>query len=96
MNKSIINKILELKNNKINFSVITNLENTNSYLFIKGKELDNEIKEFKSAIIDSFERRLNQTIDNTPLLSKIIFNQLKFILLELFILLKKLLRLVDF
>ena len=67
MNKSIINKILEFKKNKINFSVITNLENTKSYLFVEGKELDNEIKEFKSAIVDSFERRLNQTIDNTPL-----------------------------
>ncbi len=67
MNKSIINKILEFKKNKINFSIITNLENTKSYLFVEGKELDNEIKEFKSAIVDSFERRLNQKIDNTPL-----------------------------
>ena len=33
MKKSIINKILEFKKNKINFSVITNLENTKSYLF---------------------------------------------------------------
>lgn len=67
MNKSIINKILEFKKNKINFSIITNLENTKSYLFVEGKELDNEIKEFQSAIVDSFERRLNQKIDNTPL-----------------------------
>ena len=34
MKKSIINKILEFKKNKINFSVITNLENTKSYLFV--------------------------------------------------------------
>ena len=67
MNINIINQVLELKKKKLNFSLITNLENARSYIFVEGKKLENEIEVYKDFIIDAFNKRSNQIINNTQL-----------------------------
>jgi len=67
MNINIINQVLELKKKKLDFSLITNLKNKKSYIFIEGEKLENEIEDFNNLITDAFKKRSNQIINNTQL-----------------------------
>ena len=77
MNINIINQVLELKKKKLNFSLITNLENARSYIFVEGKKLENEIEVYKDFIIDAFNKRSNQIINNTQLFIDNYFQPIK-------------------
>tara|TARA_Y100000590_G_scaffold330232_1_gene375076 strand:- start:852 stop:1532 length:681 start_codon:yes stop_codon:yes gene_type:complete len=65
MKKELLEKILEKKNKKIEFSIITNLENGESCIFEKNRPLDKNFEEYKDKIISQFNKKKNGIIDDT-------------------------------
>jgi len=44
MKKNLLNKIIEKKKKKIEFSIITNLKNGEGFIFEKGEKIDKNFK----------------------------------------------------
>tara|TARA_B100001750_G_C15310022_1_gene496763 strand:- start:128 stop:811 length:684 start_codon:yes stop_codon:yes gene_type:complete len=65
MKKELLEKIIEKKNKKIEFSIITNLENGNGCIFQKNEPLDKNFEKYKKEIADQFKRKRNGIIDGT-------------------------------
>jgi len=65
MKKALLNKIIKKKNEKIEFSIITNLDNGESCIFEKDILLDKNFEKYKEKIIFQFNKKKNGIIDNT-------------------------------
>ncbi len=50
MKKQLLNEIVEKKENKIEFAIVTNLDNGDSYIFEKDKSVDKSIEKHKDKI----------------------------------------------
>ena len=62
-----LNKILKKKNLKIEFSIVTNLNNCNSEIFEPGQSLSKEFENYKNQIENHFKLRKNGIIEGTKL-----------------------------
>ena len=67
MKKKILKEIIQKKENKIEFAVITNLENGKSCIFEKNKTLDKDFKKYEDQIISSFSKKENGIIKDTKI-----------------------------
>ncbi len=65
MKKELLKKIVEKKEKKIEFAIITNLENGESFIFEKNKPVDPNFEKYKDKIIFQVNKKLNGIIDNT-------------------------------
>ena len=65
MKKELLKKIIEKKEKKIEFSIITNLENGEGCIFEKDKLLDKNFEKYKDKIIFQFNKKKNGVIDGT-------------------------------
>jgi xanthine dehydrogenase accessory factor len=65
MKKKILKEIIKKKRNKIEFSIITNLDNGQSCIFEKNKPLDKNFEDYKDKIYLLFEKKINGIIENT-------------------------------
>ena len=65
MKKELLKKIIEKKEKKIEFSIITNLENGEGCIFEKNKPLDKNFEKYKDKITIQFSKKKNGIIDNT-------------------------------
>ena len=65
MKKELLEKIIEKKKKKIEFAIITNLENGEGCIFEKDKPLNKNFEKYKDKIILQFNKKSNGIIDNT-------------------------------
>ena len=65
MKKNLLKKIIEKKNNKIEFSIITDLETSESFIFEKNKPIDSNFKKYKEKIEFFFNSKKNGIIEDT-------------------------------
>ena len=65
MKKELLKKIVEKKSKKIEFAIITNLENGESCLYEKDKILNKTFINYKDKIVTQFNKKKNGIIDDT-------------------------------
>ena len=67
MKKNLLNEIINKKEKKIEFSIVTNLKNGESCIFEKDKPLDKNFEKYKDVILLNFNKKKNGIIDNTEI-----------------------------
>jgi xanthine dehydrogenase accessory factor len=65
MKKKLLKEIVEKKNKKIEFAIVTNLENGESCIFDKKINLDNSFSRYEKEISYFFKNKRNGIIENT-------------------------------
>ena len=65
MKQELLKEILEKKDKKIEFAIITNLENGESCIFEKNKPLDKNFEKYKDKINLQFKNKKNGIIENS-------------------------------
>jgi len=65
MKKELLKKIIEKKEKKIEFAIITNLENGEGCIFEKDKPLDKNFEKYKDKITSQFNKKKNGIIEGT-------------------------------
>ena len=65
MKKKLLEKIIKNKEIKIEFAIITNLENGESCIFEKNKPIDKNFEKYKNEINLQFEKKNNGILDGT-------------------------------
>jgi len=65
MKKKLLNEIIKKKEKKIEFAIITNLENGKSCIFEKNKPLDKNFEKYKDKINLQFDKKKNGIIENS-------------------------------
>ena len=65
MKKELLKEIIKKKEKKIEFAIITNLENGEGCIFEKDKPLNKNFEKFKDKIISQFNKKKNGVIDGT-------------------------------
>ena len=65
MKKQLLNTIIDKKNKKIEFAIITNLENGENCIFEKDKLLDENFEKYKDKINTQFNKKKNGIIEGT-------------------------------
>jgi len=80
MKKQLLDKIIENKSKKIEFSIITNLESGESCIYQKNKPLDKNFIKFEKDINTSFEKKENGIIDNTNIFVENYISPIKIII----------------
>ena len=67
MELSLLKKIIELKSNKKEFAIITDLLNGNSTIFENNKSLDKNFEKYSKQINDFYKNKKNGVIENTQI-----------------------------
>jgi len=67
MKKELLKKIIEKKERKIEFAIITNLENGEGCIFEKDKLLDKNFEKYKDKIMFQFLKKKNGIIEGTSI-----------------------------
>ena len=70
MQLSILKEIISLKNSKKEFSVITDIETSKTYIFFINKEIDNDLKSFEADIKKLYNSRKDGMIKGSNLFIK--------------------------
>jgi len=65
MKQSLLKEIINLKKQKKEFAIITNLENGNSTIYHNDNELTGEFESYKDQIINFYKSKKNGVIDGT-------------------------------
>ena len=65
MKQSLLKEIINLKKQKKEFAIITNLENGNSTIYHNDNELTGEFESYKDQIINFYKSKNNGVIDGT-------------------------------
>ena len=65
MKKQLLKEIIEKKEKKIEFAIITDLENGESCVFEKEKPIDKNFEKHKEKIISQFDKKKNGIIERT-------------------------------
>ncbi|WP_440695155.1 XdhC family protein [Candidatus Pelagibacter sp. HIMB109] len=70
MNSDLLQEIINLKNSKKEFSVITDISNAKSYIFSLNEKIQEELKENEKKIIELYKSRKDGLIKGTNLFVK--------------------------
>jgi xanthine dehydrogenase accessory factor len=65
MRKELLNKIIEKKNKKTEFAIVTNLSNGESCIFEKNKSIDKNFEKYKEKINFYFDKKRNGIMEGT-------------------------------
>ena len=87
MKKQLLKTIIDKKNKKIEFSIITNIENGESCIFEKNKPIDKKFEKYKDNINLHFNKKKNGIIENSNIFVENYIKPIKVIVLALFTLL---------
>ena len=80
MKKQLLKEIIEKKEKKIEFSIITNLEKGESCVFEKGKSINKNFEEHKEKIISQFDKKKNGIIEGTNIFVETYIRPIKVII----------------
>ena len=67
MKQTLLKKIIELKNKKKEFAIITNLSDGNSFIFENDKPTNEDFEKYSKQINDFFKNKKNGVIENTDI-----------------------------
>ena len=65
MKKELLKEIIKKKEGKVEFAIVTNLENGEVCIFEKDKSFDKNFEKYKDKIISQFNKKKNGVIDGT-------------------------------
>ena len=65
MKRELLKEIIKKKEKKIEFAIITNLENGESFIFEKNKSINKNFEIYKEKIILQFDKKNNGIIEGT-------------------------------
>ena len=80
MKKQLLKEIIEKKEKKIEFAIITNLENGASCIFEKDKSIDKNFEKHKEKINLQFGRKKNGIIEETNIFVETYIRPIKVII----------------
>jgi len=80
MKKQLLKEIIEKKEKKIEFAIITNLENGESFIFEKDKPIDKNFETHKEKIISQFGKKKNGIIEGTNIFIETYIRPIKVII----------------
>ena len=80
MKKQLLKEIIEKKEKKSEFAIITNLENGESCIFEKDKPLDKNFEKYKDKIIFQFDKKKNGIIEGTNIFVETYIRPIKVII----------------
>jgi len=80
MKKELLNTILEKKKKKIEFSIITDLDNGETFIFEKEKPIDKNFEKYKDKIILQFNKKKNGMIEGTNIFMETYINPIKVVI----------------
>jgi len=80
MKKQLLKEIIEKKEKKIEFAIITNLENGESCIFEKDKPLNKNFETHKEKIISQFDKKKNGIIEGTNIFVETYIRPIKVII----------------
>ena len=80
MKQHLLKEIIEKKNKKIEFAIITNLDNGESYIFEKDKLLDKNFEKYKDKINSHFNKKKNGIIEGSNIFVEIYIRPIKVII----------------
>ena len=80
MKKKLLKEIIEKKEKKIEFAILTNLKNGESCIFEKEKSLDKNFEKYREKIINQFSKKKNGIIEGTDLFVETYIRPIKVII----------------
>ena len=80
MKKQLLQEIIEKKEKKVEFAIITNLENGESCIFEKEKPIDKNFEKHKEKIISQFDKKKNGIIEGTNIFVETYIRPIKVII----------------
>ncbi|SVB65923.1 uncharacterized protein METZ01_LOCUS218777, partial [marine metagenome] len=80
MKKQLLQEIIEKKEKKIEFAIITNLENGESCIFEKEKPIDKNFEKHKEEINSQFDKKKNGIIEGTNIFVETYIRPIKVII----------------
>ncbi len=80
MKKKLLEDIIDKKNKKIEFAIITNLENGDSCIFQKEKPLDKKFEKYNDKINFHFNKKKNGIIEGTEIFIETYIRPIKIII----------------
>ena len=80
MKRRLLKAIIDKKDKKIEFSIITDLKNAESCIFEKDKPLDKNFEKYKDKIISQFDQKKNGIIEGTNIFVEIYIRPIKVII----------------
>ena len=81
MKQQLLKEIIEKKEKKIEFAIITNLENGESCIFEKNKPIDKNFEKHKEKIILQFDKKNNGIIEGTKIFVETYIRPIKVIII---------------
>ena len=81
MKKQLLKEIIEKKEKKSEFAIITNLENGESCIFEKGKPISKNFEEHKEKINSRFDKKKNGIIEGTNIFVETYIRPIKVIII---------------
>ena len=80
MKKQVLEQIIEKKNRKEEFAVITNISTGASFIFKKNKTIDKNFEKYSNEINNYFNNKKNGIIENTDIFIDTYFKPIKVII----------------
>ena len=80
MKKQLLKEIIEKKEKKIEFAIVTNLENGESYIFEKNKPIDKNFEKYKDKIDLHFSSKKDGIIEGTSIFVETYIRPIKVII----------------
>ena len=77
MKKQLLKEIIEKKEKKIEFAIITNLENGESCIFEKNKTIDKKFKKYEEKVNEHFDKKKNGILEGTNIFVESYFRPIK-------------------
>ena len=77
MKKKLLDEIIEKKKKKIEFAIITNLENGESCIFEKNKPIDKNFKKYEEKVNDYFDKKKNGILEGANIFVESYFRPIK-------------------
>ena len=81
MKQKLLKEIIEKKDKKIEFAIITNLENGESCIFEKNKPLDKNFEKYKKIINLHFDKKKNGIIENSNIFVETYIKPIKIVII---------------
>jgi|TARA_B110001452_G_scaffold262077_1_gene261609 xanthine dehydrogenase accessory factor len=80
MKKTLLGEIIELKKNKKEFAIITNLLDGNSFIFENDKPINEDFKKYSKQIINFYKNKKNGVIEDTEIFVETYIRPIKVII----------------
>tara|TARA_B100001123_G_scaffold296171_1_gene330327 strand:+ start:1328 stop:2008 length:681 start_codon:yes stop_codon:yes gene_type:complete len=80
MKKQLLKEIIEKKKKKIEFAIITNLENGESCIYEKNKSLNKNFKDYEKKITLQFNKKRNGIIENSNIFVETYIRPIKIVI----------------